>query len=262
MMMKNIEKLLSLEEGEEILEIFEPDGNIYGSFEIEIDSLDQEIPNIEDLPRSFFKISEKKIGYTETHIFTNKRYITFGINFWQLDDANCKKHLDKIQVEKFILSIKRGFLQTIKFDLNRDTNTIILGDMVKLNNFSEDKYAQLKKFLMEQWIFLQSDIDIKEKEILDKKAKVIRISCLGEIFIALIVLLSNSLLLIYIDEKFSTHLAFVIISGIVIILSIIEMLIFRSEQNIYKYLMSAQNRSFLTGKSTVFYFLLFWILLS
>ena len=260
--MKNIEKFISLEEGEEILEIFEPDGNIYAPFEIDIDSLDQDFPNIEDLPDSFFKISEKKIGYTETHIFTNKRYITFGINFWQLDDSNCKKNLDKIKVENFILSIKREFLQTIKFDLNNHDNTIILGDMVKLSDFSKEKYAQLKKFLMDQWNFLQSDIDIKEKEILDKKAKNIHILCLGEIFIALIVLLSNSLLLLYIDEETSIHIFFVIISGIVIILSIIEMLILRSKQNIYKYLMSAQNRSLLSGKSTVFYILLFWILLS
>jgi len=261
-MMKNIEKLISLEEGEEILEIFEPDDNIYAPFEIDIDSLDQEFPNIEDLPSSFYKISENKIGYTETHIFTNKRYITFGINFWQLDDSDCKKNLDKIKVENFNLSIKREFLQTIKFDLNINTNTIILGDMVKLHSFSKEKYAQLKKFLVDQWNFPQSDIDQKENEFLNNNANFIHFLCLGEFFIALIVLIANSLLLIYIDEEFSTHLFFVIISIIVIILSIIEMLILRSEQNIYKYLMSAQKRSFLFFKSTVFYILLFWILIS
>ena len=262
MMIITIKKLISLEEDEKILDFFETDVKLYGDLVFDIDDLDQEYHKIEDLPRSFFTITEKEISYRETHIFTNKRYITIGINFWQLYDPNCKKNLDKIEVENFILSIKREFLQTIKFDLNRDDNIIILGDMVKITSFSKEKYDQLKKFLVDQWNFPQSDIDLKEKAIVYEKAKLIHILCLGEIFVALIVILANSLLLIYIDERSSIYLLSVIISSIVIILSIIEMLLLRSEHNIYKYLMPSQNRFLLYIKSNIFYFLLLWILLS
>ena len=262
MIMKNIEKLISLEEGENILDIFETDEKRYGPFNIDIKDLDEDYHKIEDLPRSFFNITEKKISYTETHIFTNKRYITIGINFWQLDDSNCKKNLDKIKVENFILSIKREFLQTIKFDLNNFDNTIILGDMVKINDLSKEKIAQFRKFLVDQWNFVQSDIDLKEEESVYKKANHIRILCLREIFTALIILLANLLLFIYIDERSSIHLTFVIITGIMMILSIIEILSLRSKQNIYKYFMYQQSRSLLYLKSNIFYYIIWLIIIN
>ncbi len=260
MMMKNIEKLISLEEGEEILEIF-TEGERYRPFNIDNDDLDKNYHEFEDLPRSFFTITKKKISYTPTHIFTNKRYITIGINFWQLDDSNCKKNLDKIKVENFILSIKREFLQTIKFDLNNFDNTIILGDMVKITDLSKEKFDLFRKFLVDQWNFLQSDIDLKEEESVYKKAKHIRILCLREIFTASILLLANLLFLIYVDERSSIHLTFVIITGIMTILSIIEILSLRSKQNIYKYFKYQQSRSLLYLKSNIFYYIIRLIIL-
>ena len=248
--MKNVEKLISLEEDEKILGIFETEDNLFPSFDI--NSLDQEYHKIEDLPKSFFTITGKTISFVETHIFTNKRYITVGINFWQLYDSNCKKNLDKIKIENFILSIKREYLQTIKFELNRFENSIILSGMVKLNSDSREKYEILKKFLVEQWNFLQSDIDLKENQVISEKAKLIHIFCLCEIIAALIIVFANTLYLIYLEDLFLLHLIIVIFYSIWIILSIIEKLSLRSKRQIYKYLISSQVRFFLYLKSLMF----------
>lgn len=250
MIMKNIEKLISLEEDEEILGIFETEDKLCPFFDIKL--LNQEYHKIEDLPTSFFNITENNISFVETHIFTNKRYITVGINFWQLYDSNCKKNLEKIKIENFILSIKREYLQTIKFELNRFENSIILSGMVKLNSDSREQYEILKKFLVEQWNFQQSDINLKENQVISEEAKLIHILCLAEISAAIIVVFANALYLIYLEEFFLLHLIILIFYSIWIIFSIIEILSLRSKQQIYKYLISSQSRFFLYLKSLMF----------
>jgi hypothetical protein len=242
---KSVEKLITLEEDEEILEIYKDKDSTY---RIEYKNIDQDHHKIEDLPTSFFNITEKNISFKETHIFTNKRYISVGINFWQLYDSNCKKNLDKIKIENFILSIKREYLQTIKFELKGFENTIILGDMVK---FPMGMF-ELKKFLIEQWNFPQSEIDLKEHYAIFEKAKSFRILCSGEIISASITILVNLIFLIFLDENYAIRYFNVIFLSIMIILSIIELLSLRTEPQINKYLGSEQSRQMLFYRSTIF----------
>jgi len=86
MKLNNVTELLELSEDETILGVFQGKNDNA----IDIKYIDKEFHNLENIPHSFFQVDDKTISYRFAHVFTNKRYIGIGLNFWQLNDLYCK----------------------------------------------------------------------------------------------------------------------------------------------------------------------------
>jgi len=159
--MKNIKNLINLEENEEILQIVQDQRR-----SVYISQLDKKYFNIEKLPSSFFEINEKEISYMNTHIFTNKRYINIGVNFWQLS-AEHGIMRGKITVDNYILSIPKEYFHSIQIGSEPTFIRVNLDDIVRIYFQDHSKYESFSKLLVENWDFNAEEIKSKEKKFMN-----------------------------------------------------------------------------------------------
>ncbi len=170
--MNEISNIIKLEENETILGVFQDKF----AYKIEIKYLDKKYHNLENIPESFFQVDDEFISYKFTHVFTNKRYIGIGFNFWQFHDLYCNDEdiLSKIKIDNYLLSIKKEDLLSIKIGVGIFNRTINLSYMVKLKCFSNlGLYNEFKTFLIEKWGISPSDFEIKENQTCSDISKLI-----------------------------------------------------------------------------------------
>jgi len=181
--MEDVRKLIKLDADEVILGIFQ---NEKGERR-KIKYILNKYHKIEDLPKSVFKIDKEFISYRTTHIFTNKRYYTIGLNFWQLFELKLR---DRIKIDNYILSIEKENLKTIEIDfgfmsdLGFSNSTIYLNPLADLKYVSNKHYNALKSFLIEKWDILPSNF---EKEEIRNRKKYRRLTIFKHIIESLLI---------------------------------------------------------------------------
>lgn len=206
--MKEIVKLINIGEDESILGIFSDKMDS----EISIEDLNNKYHNLEELPKSFFKITNKSISFKYIRIFTNLRFIVIGVNFWQLYDLYCSENREKMKIQNFILSIQKEDLKTISFLFGVGSNSIFLNGLVEIKCHTNEFYREIKKLLNEKWGFSLQELEKQEKK--DLKFSILILKIFN--FLQLIIGLGSflSLRVIYVGSE-NTH----IIIPILLILS-------------------------------------------
>ncbi len=222
--MNDIINIIELEENEIILGVFQD--KYYYKFRIE--NINKKYHNLEDIPDSFFQIDDEYISYRFTHVFTNKRYIAIGLEFWQLNDLYCndKDIRSKIKIDNYILSIQKEDLLSIKIDVGIFNRSINLSYMVKLKCLSNlGLYNEFKTFLIEKWGISPSEFEINEKQTCSDIAKLIFFINFCQFFVVGFYLVKFSLEFLSEEENnlllqmnIFTFLAFSLIIGTIIIL--------------------------------------------
>ena len=180
--MNIITELIELDEDETILGVFQDKHNDT----IDINYIDKDYHNLENIPNSFFQVDDESISYRFAHVFTNKRYIGIGLNFWQLYDLYCndKDIRSKIKIENYILSIQKEDLCSINIDIGTFSSSINLSYMVKLVSYSNLlQYNKFKTFLIEKWGVSPSEFEMKENQTCSDKAKLYLIINLYQFFV-------------------------------------------------------------------------------
>ena len=170
MKLNNFTELIELDEDETILGVFQD--KHYKS--IDINYIDKDYHNIENIPNSFFQVDDESVSYRFAHVFTNKRYIGIGLNFWQLNDLYCndKDIRSKIKIDNYILSIQKEDLLSIKIDVGIFNRSINLSYMVELVSYSNLlQYNKFKTLLIEKWGVSPSEFEMKENQTCSDKAK-------------------------------------------------------------------------------------------
>ena len=126
--------------------------------------LNKKYHTLADLPHWFFKIDDEFISYIPTHVFTNFRYITIGINFPQVYNYEALEFILKntIHIENYLLSIEKQHLTTPGITLGIFSNSIYLGEFIELECHSQKKYEELRKFLIEKWEIEDSEMEQAE----------------------------------------------------------------------------------------------------
>lgn len=156
--MKNIIDLITLEKDEKILKVVQDlDRMLFFS------QLDRTHYDLETLPDSLFKISDEKIYFKNTHVFTNKRYINIAVNFWQLRPEYYELTQEKITVDNYILSIPKENFHSVQITKETSYIRITLNDIVRVYFRDSSKYENFRKFLVECWDFSQEELKSEEK---------------------------------------------------------------------------------------------------